>query len=99
MTDDIDTATSWVAQSVERQNAINLRAIDLLRETTDEHFRRLLAEWSARDDGPIPTRAEAEMAARSELETLCRGLGRLAALAPYEAFPTSWFTTSSNGGW
>lgn len=99
MTDDNDSATSWVAQSVGRQNTINLRAIDLLRDTTDEHFQRLLAEWAARDDGPIPTRAEAEMAARTELETLCRGLGRLAALTPHEAFPPSWLTTSSHGGW
>lgn len=99
MTDDNHSAASRLAQSVERQNAINLRAIDLLRNTTDEHFQRLLAKWAARDDGPIPTRVEAEMAARAELETLRRGLGRLAALTPYEAFPASWFTTPSNGGW
>lgn len=101
MTHDARAATAWVAQSPERVARTGLRAQALLTHTREEHFRRLIAEWAKADDGPLPTMMEASVAAHSELEVLCRGLGRLAALAPDEVFPQSLPVTTppDDEGW
>ena len=96
------SATSWVAQSPERAMAIKQRARSLVRETQEDHFRRLVLEWAAGDDGPIPSRRQAETAAQHELEVLCRWLGRLGALEPHEVFPQPSVVTApqrENEGW
>lgn len=85
--DDYVWATSWVVQSHERVAAIQSRARLLRRSTVEDHFRRLVLEWASQNEGPIPSRAQAEEAAQHELEVLCRWLGRLSALAPHEVFP------------
>ena len=81
------SATAWVAQSPERIARIHLRAHGLVTHTQEEHFRRLILEWARAEDGPLPTRRQALAAAHAEIEIVCRGLGRLAALAPEEVFP------------
>ena len=101
MTQSGHSATAWVAQSPERIARIYLRANGLVTHTQEEHFRRLILQWAQADDGPLPTRAQALSAAHAEIETLCRGLGRLAALTPDEIFPCPLPVTTphSDGGW
>ena len=99
MTHDARAATAWVAQSPDRVARIGLRAQGLLTYTREEHFRRLIAEWAKADDGPLPTRLQAASAAHAELEVLCRGLGRLAALTPDEVFPQAVTTPRDDEGW
>ena len=99
MTHDARSATAWVAQSPERIARIHLRAQGLVTHTQEQHFRRLMLEWAQIDDGPLPTRRQAAIAAQSELEVLCRGLGRLAALTPDEVFPQPVITPHQDEGW
>ena len=87
------------AQSPERIARISRRAQGLLTHTGEEHFRRLITEWAEADDGPLPTRIQAAAAAQAELEVLCRGLGRLAALTPDEVFPQAVTTPRDDEGW
>lgn len=87
MTHDTRSATAWVAQSPQRIAQIHLRASHLVHHTREEHFRRLMLEWAQSEDGPLPSRPLAAAAAREEIEIVCRGLGRLAALTPDEVFP------------
>lgn len=77
----------FVAASPLRVEAIERRAHVLLRHRAEDRFRELVREWAAADEGGFPTRARAEREARDELEVLCRGLGRWAALTPDEVFP------------
>ena len=95
------SAASWVAQSPERIAAVRWRSAELLRRSEQDHFRRLMAEWAASEEDPIPSRAQASRAAQHELEVLCRGLGRLGALSPHEVFPEQIVVTSphEDGGW
>lgn len=95
------SAASWVAQSPERVTAVELRARTLIRGTVEDHFRRLVTEWASTDSGPFPSRAQAEAAARYELEVLCRWLGRLGALEPHEVFPAQAVVTTPHDdeGW
>lgn len=88
-----------MAQSPERLALIHLRAQGLATLTQEGHFRRLMLEWAQDDDGPVPTRKQAAVAAQSELEVLCRGLGRLAALTPDEVFPQPVITPRQDEGW
>ena len=94
-------AASWVTQSPERLTAIHLRSHRLITATVNAHLERLLSEWAANDDGPLPSRQQAEAAARHELEVLCRWIGRFGALEPHEVFPRlARFTTPDNfEGW
>jgi hypothetical protein len=81
------TNAPQVAQSAQRIARIRSRAAEDVRGRTEERLRELVLEWAGRDDGPPPTRADAEEQVRAELEVLCRGLGRWAAVAPEELFP------------
>lgn len=100
MSEDV-SAASWVAQSPERIAAVASRSAELLRRSEQDHFRRLMAEWAAAEDGPIPSRAQAARGAQHEMEVLCRGLGRLAALSPHEVFPEQVVVTTPHDdeGW
>ena len=87
-------AAAWVAQAPWRLDEIERRARELVRAVTEEHYRRLVLDWAARDRGPIPSRLEAHEAAMAEIEIVCRVLGRLAALSPREVFPEQVVTQS-----
>lgn len=95
------SAASWVAQSPERMMAIQDRRRTLMSVTVEDHFRRLVLEWAARDDGAFPCRAQAQSAAEHELEVICRWLGRFGALGPHEVFPrqTPDTTPRDDEGW
>ena len=95
------SAAAWVAQSDERIASVAWRSEQLMRHTQEEHFRRLMLEWAAAEDGLIPSRAQAVAAAQHELEVLCRGLGRLGALNPDEVFPKQPVVTTPHDdeGW
>lgn len=87
MVQSANPVTAWVAQTPERVALIHVRASRLVSQTSEEHFRRLIAEWAQVDDGPLPTRKQAVTEAQFEIETLCRAIGRLGALDPSEVFP------------
>ena len=95
------SVAAWVAQSPERLEAIERRSQRLIRATAEDHFRRLVAEWAAKDEGLFPSRAQAEAAAHDELEVVCRWLGRLGALEPNEVFPVLAVITTPHDdeGW
>jgi hypothetical protein len=96
------SATSWVVQSPERVTAVERRRKMLVRETAEDHFRRLVLKWAEGDEGAFPSRAQASSAAQYELEVLCRWLGRLGALEPHEVFPRQAPVTASQDeleGW
>lgn len=88
----------WIPQSAERVDAIGRRGRDLVVILVEEHFRRMILEWAGRDDGPMPTRKEAYEVAMNEVEIVCRGLGRLAALPPAEIFPPAARDTTGEIG-
>ncbi len=95
----VSSAASWVAQSPERIADIDRRARELVRISAEDHFRRLILDWAASDEGSIPTRREAHEAAMAEIEVVCRALGRMSALAPEEVFPHVVTTPVEVEGW
>lgn len=65
-----------------RKHKDNPRADRLAREWAAAVHVELLAAWGRSDDGPMPTRADAEKVARERVDLLIDGLGEWADASP-----------------
>jgi hypothetical protein len=77
----------FVAQSPRTVSAAEARAAVIISQRAREIYWDLVRAWAHNDAGPFPDRDQAERLAREELEVLCRGLGRWAAVLPHDVFP------------
>lgn len=77
----------FVVQSPGRIAAAQARAAAIVAQRSREIYWDLVRAWARDDSGPFPERGEADRLAREELEVLCRGLGRWAAVPATEVFP------------
>jgi hypothetical protein len=58
------------------------RSEKFAKDWADSVYVELLEEWGRADEGPMPTRADAEREARERTELLLDGLGEWAQLSP-----------------
>ena len=83
------------AKSVEEELAALCASPVTVNSRREAHIERraiavrneLLMQWAARDDGALPTFADAVEYATQETDALCEALGDLAAVPPHEVFP------------
>lgn len=73
-----------VTPTPEIRTEIRIRASLHAMDVAGRLHQQALKEWAQSNDGPLPTKAWARAEAEEQIELLCHGLGRLAAVNPSE---------------